>query len=201
MKRRKKVLFVNIVLFFVLIVITVYLFNRFSYKNVISVTGVSTAGDISSTKQVIHKNHTFINSDNKDIIGYLIIDKIKLKQPLYSLKSDYNHVDYNVEIHKSSDFPNVIGGNFILEGHSGNNYNSFFRNLYLLKKRDEVVIEYNGYLYTYVVDNIYEIKKSGTATIKRDYSKSTITLITCTKNKLDKQTIYIGYLEKKECLY
>ena len=82
MKRRKKVLFVNIVLFFVLIVITVYLFNRFSYKNVISVTGVSTAGDISSTKQVIHKNHTFINSDNKDIIGYLIIDKIKLKQPL-----------------------------------------------------------------------------------------------------------------------
>lgn len=200
MRIRKKRLFVSIILCFLLVVTLICFFYSSSYKNVISVDNESISFNTSSFEHVIHKDSISNNNDNRDRIGYLIIEKIKLKQPLYSLKSNYNNVDYNIEIHKSSDFPNVIGGNLILEGHSGNSYNSFFRNLYLLKEKDEVVIEYNGYLYTYIVDNIYEIDKNGTAIIKRDYNKSTVTLITCTKNKLDKQTIYIGYLEKKECL-
>ena len=34
--------------------------------------------------------------------------------------------------------------------------------------------------------------------IKRDRSVNTITLITCKKNDLDKQVVYIGYLINKE---
>ena len=96
--------------------------------------------------------------------------------------------------------PNVIGGNIILEAHSGNNYNSFFKDLYKLENNDKVIVTYNGNIYEYIIKDIYNIEKNGHASIRRDYSKSNITLITCTKDKYNSQTIYIGYLEKKKCV-
>ena len=45
--------------------------------------------------------------------------------------------------------------------------------------------------YTYKVVNIYKEEKDGTIAIYRNKEKSTLTLITCTKNDNTKQTVYI----------
>ena len=138
--------------------------------------------------------------EEKTIINYfsLSIPKISLLVPLYEIDNPENNVNYNVEINKKSDMPNVIGGNLILESHSGYGYHAYFRNLYKLEKGDLVKISYHEQLYTYKISQYYEIIKTGKAEIHRDFDKSTITLITCVGNK--KQGIYIGYLVKKESL-
>ena len=140
------------------------------------------------------------NRNNIKPIAYLSISKIGLNKALYSINSYNNNVNYNIEINKNSDMPNIIGGNMILEAHSGDNYNSFFRNLYKLDFDDKIDIVFNNYNYKYIIKDIYYTKKNGFIKIKRDYNKSTVTLITCTKDNDSKQTVYIAYLEKKECL-
>ena len=45
--------------------------------------------------------------------------------------------------------------------------------------------------YSYKIVDIYEVEKDGTVAIYRDYSKSVLTLITCTRNSDTKQTVYI----------
>ena len=44
------------------------------------------------------------------------------------------------------------------------------------------------------INEYYDIEKNGTASIKRDINKKTITLITCSQKDKTKQLIYIGYL-------
>ena len=190
MNIRRKLILVSIIMIIFLII-----FN-YNYNN---------KKIISHSNNIINDGHRLLNfnirnNKNNSIIGYLNIPKINLKKELYEINSINNNVSYNVEINKHSDMPNTIGGNIILEAHSGNNYNSFFKDLYRLDKNDEIDIIFNGYIYKYLINDVYNIKKTGKATIKRDYHKSTITLITCTKNSDNMQTIYIGYLIKKECL-
>ena len=48
--------------------------------------------------------------------------------------------------------------------------------------------------YTYRIVNIYTQPKTGKLAIYRDYSKTTLTLITCTNNDSTTQTIYISEL-------
>ena len=170
---------------------------------------VLSISSINNKEKIVNKSFKYISSSNyiniirestNEIIGEVNIPKINLTKNLYDLNSIYNNIDYNIEIHKKSDMPNVIGGNIILEAHSGNNYNSFFKDLYKLENNDKVIVTYNGNIYEYIIKDIYNIEKNGHASIRRDYSKSTITLITCTKDKYNSQTIYIGYLEKKKCV-
>lgn len=170
---------------------------------------VLSISSINNKEKIVNKSFKYISSSNykniirestNEIIGEVNIPKINLTKNLYDLNSIYNNIDYNIEIHKKSDMPNVIGGNLILEAHSGNNYNSFFKDLYKLENNDKVIVTYNGNIYEYIIKDIYNIEKNGHASIRRDYSKSTITLITCTKDKYNSQTIYIGYLEKKKCV-
>ena len=48
--------------------------------------------------------------------------------------------------------------------------------------------------YVYKIVNIYEVEKDGTVAIYRNYDKTTLTLITCTKNNDASQTVYIAEL-------
>ena len=152
--------------------------------------------NISSRPRITEKKDNEIDSSYN---FYLSIPKISLYVPLYDINSPKNNVNYNVEINEKSDMPNVMGGNFILESHSGLGYHSYFKDLYKLKKGDIVIVTYHEQLYTYKIEKYYDRWKTGQIRINRDYNKSTITLITCVGNK--KQGIYIGYLEKKESLF
>lgn len=133
------------------------------------------------------------NTEENNYIAVLEIPKLKLKQGFYNHDNPLNTTEKNIELNKKSDMPNIKNGNLILAAHSGYSAVSYFNDLEKLIKDDLVFVYYNGKKYVYCIDNFYEISKTGYAKIKRDYTKNTITLITCMKNK-NKQIVYIGYL-------
>ena len=102
-----------------------------------------------------------------------------------------NNIDYHVQILKPSDFPDVLNGNFILAAHSGSGSIAYFKNLYKVELNDIARVIYDGKRYTYKVVNIYKEDKDGSVGIYRDKNKTTLTLITCSKNDKNHQTIYI----------
>lgn len=132
-------------------------------------------------------------TNNLDInyLAFLEIPKINLNQGLLPINSLYNNVNYHVEILKISDLPDKINGNFILAAHSGTSSIAYFRNLYKLKLDDLASIIYNNKKYTYKIVNIYNQTKKGSLNIYRDTNKTTLTLITCTKDDKTNQTVYI----------
>lgn len=133
------------------------------------------------------------NVRSDDYLGIIEIPKINLQKRLYDINSYQNDVNKNIEILDSSDMPNVLGGNLILAAHNGNTSVGYFRNLHKLKLGDEVNISYNDVNYTYEITKIYDVLKTGKVNIKRDKSKTTITLITCLGS--DRQLVVIGYLK------
>ena len=124
-------------------------------------------------------------------IAFLEIDKISLRQGLLPKESYYNNVNFHVEILDLSDFPDVVGGNFILAGHSGNSNIAYFKNLYKLELGDLAKVYYKSKVYKYKIVNIYNENKDGALSIYRNPEKTTLTLITCTKDDKEHQTVYI----------
>lgn len=128
---------------------------------------------------------------SKYYVGTLEIPKINLKKGFLDIDSPYNHVNKNVTVIQSSSYPDVDKGNFILAAHSGTGSASFFAKLYYLQVNDLAYIHYKQKKYTYKIVNIYTQPKVGYVSIYRDTNKTTLTLITCTKNVKTTQTIYI----------
>ena len=136
--------------------------------------------------------------DVESYIGYLEIPKIGFRRGFYNIDSNLNTVESNIEIIKGSDLPNITNGNLIIAGHSGTGWKAFFSNFYKLEVGDEAIVTYSGVNYKYKITNIYKEKNTGTVSIKRNYDKTTLTLITCTKDDSSTQTIYIAELYKTE---
>lgn len=133
-----------------------------------------------------------------DYIGYLTIPKINLTKGFLDKRSTENNVDKNILVVNGSNYPNVERGNFIIAGHSGTGWNSFFNDLYKLNIDDIAQVTYKNKKYTYKIVNIYKQPKVGKLAIYRDYSKTTLTLITCTNYESTTQTIYIAELTNIE---
>ena len=133
-----------------------------------------------------------------DYIGYLTIPKINLTKGFLDKRSPENNVDKNILVVNGSNYPGTDRGNFIVAGHSGTGWNSFFNDLYKLNLDDIAEVSYKGKKYTYKIVNIYTQPKVGNIAIYRDYSKTTLTLITCTNNDSTTQTVYIAELVKTE---
>ena len=131
-------------------------------------------------------------------VAVLEIPEISLKKGIYSLGSRYNTVSRNVAILSPSDYPDVKGGNFVLAAHSGNGYLSFFKNLYKLNTGSMAYIYYNNIKYSYKITYIYKQAKTGTINVYRPYGKTTLMLITCTKNDESSQTVYVAELISEE---
>lgn len=134
-----------------------------------------------------------ISQTKNDYIGIIKIPKINLVRGLVSPSSKYNYVDYNIQIIEGSDMPNVVNGCFILAAHSGTARISYFKHLNKLSIGDNVSIDYANKTYKYQIVNIYEVEKTGKVTIKRDYDKSTLALITC-KHNTNKQIVVVANL-------
>jgi LPXTG-site transpeptidase (sortase) family protein len=132
-----------------------------------------------------------------EYIGYIEIPKVNFKQGLVAMDSPYNYVNYNIQTIAGSSYPDVERGNYILAAHNGSSYIAFFKVLRYLDVGDEVNIYYKNKTYTYVIDNIYDVQKTGSVTIYRDKSKTTLTLITCrTENIKKEQTVYVAYIKE-----
>ena len=147
------------------------------------------ANNGTSTDNKSNSNKPSVSKD--DYLGRLMIPKINFNRSFYKIDSVYNDVDKNIQVMKGSSLPDIDGGNLIIAGHSGNVWFSFFKNLYKLKKGNNAYVYYNDTKYTYKVVDIYNVKKNGKVTVKRDRTKRTMTLITCTKNSKTLQTVYI----------
>ena len=134
-----------------------------------------------------------IDNNVINYIGVIKIPKINLEKG-FTVKGDKNNdVEKGIKILEKSDYPNKDKGNVILVSHSGTSSISYFKNLYKLSNGDTVLIIYNGNTYNYKVASKYKIDKTGYANIKRDNSKSTLTLITCEGD--DKQIVVICELD------
>ena len=145
------------------------------------------------------EEHFVENSDNYTIdyskyFGVLEIPKIGLKRGFYNTTSRYNNIEYNVTMVGGSSLPDVSQGNLILMAHSGDSYISYFAYLYKLNVGDDCFVTYNGNVYHYQIVNIYDVPKIGVVTIKRDKTKNSLTMITCTKDNDYLQTVYIAEL-------
>ena len=133
---------------------------------------------------------------DENYIAILKIPKINLTKGIYSKESYMNNVNRSIQIIEKSDDPDVVGGNFILAAHSGTARISYFRNLSKLSVEDKLSINYNGKTYNYKVANIYSVEKTGKVEIKRNNSKTTLTLITC-DDKTNKQIVVVCELINK----
>lgn len=123
------------------------------------------------------------------------VPSVGIKKGIYPMSSPYNNIKYNVQLMQTSTTPDCKNGNVILAAHNGNSTVSFFDNLKNAKKGDSVNLYYHGIQYAYRLVNIYEVFKNGTVEIKRDTTKSCVTLITCKSKDKSKQVVYIGELE------
>ena len=150
---------------------------------------------------VVEDNSNIVKEEPKEEVidynkyyGVLEIPRIGLKRGFYNVDSKYNDIEYNVAMVRGSKMPDVDKGNLILMAHSGDAYISYFAYLYKLSIGDYAYVTYNGNQYKYQIVNIYDVPKNGTVSIVRNYDKTTLTLITCTKDNDYSQTVYIAEL-------
>ncbi len=129
--------------------------------------------------------------DYSKYFGILEVPKIGLKRGFYNLDSKYNDIKYNVTMVNGSSMPDISNGNLILMAHSGWASISYFEYLYNLGLGDTAYITYNGQKYNYQLVNMYDVPKTGKVKIIRNYDKTVLTLITCTRNSDSLQTVYI----------
>ncbi|MBR3145894.1 MAG: sortase [Bacilli bacterium] len=148
--------------------------------------------DVPIVEEVSKKedNNSYV-IDYSKYLGVLEIPRIGLKRGFYNTDSKYNNIQYNVTMIGGSNLPDVDKGNLILMAHSGDAYISYFAYLWMLGVGDHAYVTYNGRKYDYQVVNIYNVQKNGVAVIRRNKERTTLTLITCTKDNDFSQTIYI----------
>ena len=145
----------------------------------------------SGNKTTTQKTTKPTNVDTRDnYIGYLEVPDVNIKRGFVSPDSKYNTIGYNVTIIKGSSFPDVPRGNFILAAHRGSSKVSFFENLHKVKIGSKAYVTYNGKKYTYKLIETYELPKTGTLTLRRDGSKTALTLITCSKTNKKVQIVF-----------
>jgi len=153
------------------------------------------AENIPITETVNNENANANNNnyviDYSKYLGVLEIPRIGLKRGFYGVGSRYNNIQYNVTMVNGTSLPDQVNGNTILMAHSGDAYISFFAYLYKLEIGNIAYITYHGNQYTYQLVNRYDVPKIGVISIKRDYNKTCLTLITCTKDNDSLQTVYI----------
>lgn len=152
--------------------------------------------DKKEEKEETKTDTSVLSEETEKYIGYLSIPKIKFKKGFFKQESSQNDVEKNIFIVKGSTYPDVENGNFIVAAHSGTGWKAFFNDLYKLEKGDTVTVTYNDKEYNYDIKKIYQQPKTGKIAIYRDFSKTTLTLITCTNNDSTTQTVYIAELKK-----
>lgn len=150
----------------------------------------TTEESIEETTEEIKQVETY------NYIGVLEIPKINLKRGFLDINDRNNNVNKNIQVLENSTMPDSDGGLLVIAGHSGSGRVAFFKNLYKLKKDDQIYIYYKNIKYVYEVINIYEETKDGDIAIEKN-SESTLVLTTCSQTDKNKQVVVISKLINK----
>ena len=201
-EKTSKIVFVIIGSLFLLIGVSLILYDFLSKRNV-EINEQMAIEEFYTTQEEVKEESTNNTQKVKEVkkqnkinyIAILKIPKIDLERGLVNPKSYLNDVKYNLEIVEGSSMPDIKNSNLIIASHSGTARISYFRNLNKLSINDEILLIYKNKTYKYKVSNKYEIEKTGTAKIIRNNNKTTITLITC-KYKTNKQIVVIADLQE-----
>ena len=156
----------------------------------VNADNVPVTEDINNGNANANNNNNYV-IDYSKYLGVLEIPRIGLKRGFYGVGSRYNNIQYNVAMVNGTSLPDQVNGNTILMAHSGDAYISYFAYLYRLELGNLAYITYHGNQYTYQLVNRYYVPKIGVVSIKRDYNKTCLTLITCTKDNDSLQTVYV----------
>jgi len=124
-----------------------------------------------------------ISDSKEEYLGILEISKINLKLGFYNINSKQNNVNKNISLLKGSVMPNIKGSTIYLAAHSGNSYLGYFKNLKKLNINDELIINYRGVKYKYIINNIYNLDKNGYIEVNKNKSDNYLVLTTCNNDK------------------
>lgn len=153
--------------------------------------------DTPTTEESIEETTKEIKQvESYDYIGVLEIPKINLKRGFLKINDRNNNVNKNIQILENSTMPDSDGGLLVIAGHSGSGRVAFFKNLYKLKKDDQIYVYYENIKYIYEVINTYEETKDGDIAIEKN-SESTLVLTTCSQTDKTKQVVVISKLINK----
>ncbi len=169
-----------IIILLIMVIGSIIIENTFKSK-------MSLITKIDFTNQIKAFKMDKINVKN-DSIGYIEINKINLKNNLYSINNNKNNVDQNVTILKGSTFPKEKDSTMIIAAHSGTGKVAYFKNINKLKKGDVITLKLYNHKYNYIVQNKWEVVKSGTI-IFPIVDKKQLILTTCSPNKENFQLI------------
>lgn len=139
-------------------------------------------------QNTMYNNTNTISESETEIIGELIISKINLNKQLYKKESKKNNVDENITILEESIEPSQENSIMFLAAHSGTGKIAYFEDLDELKRNDEIILKYKNKTYYYQVDEIWEMKKTGTIIVPKKENKQLI-LTTCSPTKENYQLI------------
>ncbi|MBQ8681891.1 MAG: sortase [Bacilli bacterium] len=133
-----------------------------------------------------------INNDN--IWFEIYIPRINLRKFVYTMDSDLNNVDYNVEILDSSNLERKV---IFLASHSGGGKASYFDNLVYLEKGDIIRLKGIDFRYVFVVEEEFYIQKNGYFDNFFENEENVLYMITCSLKYIDKQLIVKARLISK----
>lgn len=125
---------------------------------------------------------------SKEQIGYLKINKINLKQPIYPITSKKNNIEENIAILKESIMPTEKNSIVFIAAHSGTGSIAFFEKLNKLEINDIIDLNYKNKIYNYQVTNIWEENKSGYIHVNKS-KKNQLILTTCSPTNNKKQLV------------
>ena len=125
-----------------------------------------------------------MNLNNEEqYLGILSIPKINLKTGFYNINSKNNNVNSSVTLLRESIMPDENGSIIYLAAHSGSGYLAYFKDLDKLSEGDIISISYNRKDYQYIINNIYEMPKTGEIAVNHNINEKCLILTTCSKNK------------------
>lgn len=132
------------------------------------------------------------NIKSENILLFLEIPKVHLKEEVYSFDSSFNDVDLHVQILEDSKVENYF---FILAGHSGSGKASYFNKLKYVEEGDLILVTLKDKVLYYLVIDTYYIYKSGSFSISTEDMNCTLYLITCSLDYPSKQFVVKAKLE------
>ena len=157
-----------------------YLLRKFLFSFIFIVLSFDMPINMTSKKDFNVIDTNIVEAYKSGYNGHLIIDKLGLNIGFYNKDNPLNNISHGIEVLSPSIMPNNKDSILFLASHSGDSNISHFKNLYELKKGDDIIIEYNNQEYKYKVKNKYVIEKQGFMSIKL-FPRNSVILITCIK--------------------
>ena len=147
---------------------------------IISFYGVMIIGD--------EDNYFFSKSVSSNYLLDLVIPSINFEMKINDMESEFNDVDYGIEL---LEFSNINNNVYFFASHSGSGDNCYFNRVKELDVGDNIYIYINNHLLVYEVVDIYNILKNGYMEVD-EYLEDVIFLITC--HGYNRQLIVKGLL-------